>query len=586
MSAGLALPSIESIATQVDFPTGEMADLFAQGGSQAVADALAREGSGTAVADALARAAEQSGAVGSATDAFPATAQNLGVPDLTVPDLTVPDLTASDVLPDFAVPDVAGVGERMADAAADQLQDLLLPALIGLGSLSGALLAGRAAMAGAQALAAAAVRAAESQAALRQARFTAAQSAACWREAAFAAARTNARLEALRARIRRAGAAAGPGPELPPPLSPAGLSLAETWRRLADTEQRLRHAEAACARAAMEAAGGAEFTGGDSGWHTRLRARRREALAEYERTGAGETATAPLPVRPTAAALSEEDALRLGGELLAGLPRELPMADYRLVEEMAASAVTAAGTRPAAARRHLREATRFAERLTRTAERRRADEEWAAQKLAFLRHDPAGGAVPLPDAAAEIADLERVLHRGESLGESEILRISARVGERTEVFQRLYTTEVIRAAVREAGTAGSDDGARSDRGTPGAEPPAVVDWTPPGWGEEHWLRLLVDGGGAARVVTMHRDRPAAEETDADRELDWLRCAEAPEQLRTLERLTERAGLPLRFAFDPLPERPAPRDRAGPADRRAHDRGDGPKARHHDQEPRR
>ncbi|MGW1976123.1 hypothetical protein [Streptomyces sp. NPDC001889] len=568
MSSGIALPSISEVMTQVNFPADPFAVTFPQG----VVEGAAREAAGSA---------------GSA-------AGNIGVPDVlreaagsagTVPgSIGVPD-----VLPEFSVTDAAG---QAVDSAVDQLQDLLVPALIGLGSLSGALLAGRAAMAGAQVLATAAIRAAQAQDALREQRLDAQRSAACWRDAAFAAAQVNARLDVLRARIARAGAAAGPGgprppglpgaPDLPPPLAPAGLRLEEMWRRLADTEGRLRRAEAAWARAAMDGAGAAEGTAGASAWHTRLRARRREALAEYERTGSPPAPADPVPARPAAGAgPSGEEVLRIGAELLAGLPHTVSPADHRLVEETIAAAAEVAAERPAAAKRHLREATRFADRAARAAERRQRDQEWAARKLAFLRHTPPGAGLPLPDAGAEIAALERALAEGTALSESETARVSARVGERTAVFQRLYTGEVIRTAVREVGAEHSAGSAER-----------AIDWTPPGWGDEHWLRVLVDGSGSARVITMHRDRTATGETEADRELDRLRCAEAPARLSALEEVAERSGLRLRFTFEPAPEHPTAGAADGatehtlpPPQRRADPRT-GPRARHHDGGPRR
>ncbi|GAA2260395.1 hypothetical protein GCM10010232_59440 [Streptomyces amakusaensis] len=574
MSGALVIPTVEQVMAQVDFPVSPLAE-------SGIVDA--GTGTGT-VSDAVSGAVSDAVADPTVSGAFP----RLSVPD---------------VIPDFSLADAGG---EVLDSALDQAQELLLPALIGLGSLSGALLAGRAAMAGAQLLAASAVRAAESQAALRKELLTAAQAAECWREAVFAAARTNARLAALRARIRRAGPPSGSGPggppdlpDLPPPLDPVGMRLTEVWRRLAETGTALRRAETAFARATMEAADGAAFESGDSGdgsdsgWHTRLRARRRQALTEYERTGrtgAGKAA-GEVSVPPAAEALSEEEVLRLGGELLARLPRDLPSADYRLLEEMITAAAGVVTARPAAARRHLREAGRFAERMTRAAERLRADEEWAAQQLDFLRRTPPDGTVRLPVADGEIAALERVLSQGEPLADTVRTRVAARVGERTELLQRLYTAEVIRAAAREA-SGDPAAGRPADSGTAGTDGTTTVDWTPPGWGDTHWLRLLVNGG-AARVVTMHRERSPGEETDADRDLDWRRCTEAAGQLAALERLTERAGLPLRLTFDPVPERPAPREPAvADEDRRSRDRRTGPRARHHDrpdrpgQEPRR
>ncbi|MFS7874013.1 hypothetical protein ACEYXF_11910 [Streptomyces asiaticus] len=507
------------------------------------------------------------------------TVQNTGVPHQTVQGTGLPDHIGTGVGQHIGDA-VQNAGGHALHAAMDQLHDLMVPALIGLGSLSGALLVGRATMAGAQVLAAAAIRAAEYQAELRQRQLDARQAAECWRDAAFAAVRANARLDTLRARIRRAAAAAGPDgppepPDLPPPLALTGMSLDEVWRRLADTDRRLRHAEAAYARATMEAAARpvAGAHPADSGWHAGLRARRVKALEAYEEAATEAAARDALPQPPPAAtaAPSEEEVLRLGADLLATLPRNVAVADYRLVEEKVTVAAEVAAQRPAAAKRHLREAARFAERVSRDAERRQETEEWAAQQLAFLRADHPGTPVPLPDAGAEIAVLERFLHQGGTLEETERARVAARVGERVDAYQRIYAAEVIRAAVQrsEPETAGY--------ATSGAA--QFIDWTPPGWGDDHWLRISVDAEGTARVATMHRERDPAEETDDDLDLDWQRCVEAPDHLRELRKLAERAGLRVPFEFDEPPARPVPRTAARPA----HDHRTGPKVRHRDQE---
>lgn len=512
-------------------------------------------------------------------------------PQGTVPDTGVSDHIGTGITQplDHAVQNAT---DHAVDAAMDQLHNMVVPALIGLSSLGGALLVGRAAMAGGQVLAAAAIRAAEDQAKLEQRQLDARQAATCWRDAAFAAARANARVNALRARIRRAGTATGPDgptglpglPGLPPPLNLTGMTLDQVWCRLADTDRRLRRAEAAYARATMEAAGGPvsvphpDDTDTAAGWHATLRARRRRALEEYEQaaTEAEARARAPQPPRPaTTAALTDDEVLRRGADLLAMLPRNVSAADFRFMEEKITSAAEIAARRPSSAKLHLREAARFAERLTREAERRQETEEWAAQRLAFLRDVPPDVPGPLPDATAEIAVLERVLDKGGTLEETERVRVEARVTGRVDAYQRAYAAEVIRAAVERSEP---EAVTRSTSGTV-----QVIDWTPPGWGDEHWLRVSVDADGSARVATMHRDRDPAEETDADRDLDWRRCAEASRHLRELQRLAGQAGLSLPFVFDEPPERPVPREKTRSA--RDRDHRPPPRARRHDEEPR-
>lgn len=500
-------------------------------------------------------------------------------PDTTVPD-AVPDTGMSDHITtgitqhlDHAINSAT---DHTVDAAMHQLHDMAVPALIGLASLGGALLVGRATMASAQLLAAAAIRAAKDQAELEQRQLDARQAAECWKNAAFAAARSNARLDALRARIRRSGGPPGL-PDLPPPLNLTGMSLEQVWCRLADTDRRVRRAEAAYARATMDAAGGPVSVphldgdgDGDGGWHAKLRARRHRVLEEYEQaaTEAEARAGAPQPPRPTTVALTEDEVERRGAELLAMLPHNASAADYRLVEEKITSAAEIAARRPSSAKLHLREAARFAERLTREAERRQETEEWAAQRLAFLRDVPPGVPGPLPDATAEIAVLESFLDKGGTLEETERLRIEARIAGRVDAYQRAYAAEVIRAAVEHSEPEAVK---RSTSGTV-----QVIDWTPPDWGDEHWLRVSVDADGYARVATMHRDRDPAEETDAARDLDWQRCVESSEYLKELQRLTEQVGLSLPFVFDKPPRRPVPRTQIDKHRPR-------PTARHHDDE---
>ncbi|NUS82312.1 MAG: hypothetical protein HOY75_06065 [Streptomyces sp.] len=470
------------------------------------------------------------------------------------------------------------------DSAMDQLHDMVVPALIGMSALGGALLVGRAAMAGAQLLSEAVIRAAAYQAELEQRQLDACQAAACWKDAAFAAARANARIASLRARFRRAAPPTGPDgppglPDLPPPLDLNGVSLEQMWRRLADTDRRLRCAEAAYARATMEAAAGpvsVAHPDTDDGWYAKLRARRQRALEEYEQaaTRAGTPTVAARP-RPTTAAgaLTEDEVLRRGAELLATLPHHISAADYRLVEEQIASAAEVVTRRPSTAKLHLRQAAHFAKQKTHEAEQRREHEEWAAQQLAFLRDIPPGVPGPLPDATAEIAILEGILDKGGALVDAERQRVEdrvkGRVKERVDAYERAYAAEVIRAAVEHAEP---ETVTHSTSGTV-----QVIDWTPPGWGGEHWLRVSVDVHGSARVATMHRERDPAEETDADRDLDRKRCAEASRHLEALGRLAKQAGLSLTFDLGRPPEQPAPH--AKPRS----DRYDPPalKARHHD-----
>ncbi|MGO4429619.1 hypothetical protein AB4Z54_65495, partial [Streptomyces sp. MCAF7] len=124
-------------------------------------------------------------------------------------------------------------------------------------------------------------------------------------------------------------------------------------------------------------------------------------------------------------------------------------------------------------------------------------------------------------------------------------RVEERVKERVGAYERAYAAEVIRAAVehteRETFTHSTSGTVR------------VIDWTPPDWGDDHWLRVSVDVHGSAQVATMHRERDPAEETEADRALDRERCAEASRHLEALGRLTKQAGLSLTFDLGQPPE---------------------------------
>ncbi|WP_231655911.1 hypothetical protein, partial [Streptomyces clavuligerus] len=508
--------------------------------------------------------------------------------------------TVDSVLPDVSLPvspsvDASEAAGQVLDAALDQAQDLLLPALVGLGSLSGALLAGRAALAGTQLLAEAAIRAAGAQRELRRQRVDACRAAECWRQAAFAAAGVNARIETLAVRVRKAELPPGPdGPPVPPPLSPVGMTLGQLWERLAATERRLRSAEAAQARAELERTPlVATGVPGSDRLALRLRERRARALAEYALTTSADAPRDRPPERPVAP--SGESAVSFGVELIARLPPDVDPADRLLVEEaVAVAAEEAAAGRAAAAGRHLREAEQFADRAVRAAGRRREAREWAALQLGFLRDAPAGlppeAANALPTAPPdEIALLERTLDGGEPPDEALRARIGARVGNRTSALRQLYTAQVVRAVLRRTADGSRAAAPARERGRGTAQnagnPPGTVDWTPPGWGGEHWLRLIPTDSGHARVVTMHRARPAGTETEDDRDRDRRRCAEAPRQLRALERLLDRAEVTMRLTFDPVPV-PAPVSvpeasaaRAPvAADRARARRGDGPQAR--------
>ncbi len=496
--------------------------------------------------------------------------------------LAVP--TVTDVMPDVAFPSPGDVSQGVPHPmhAADQLgghvlhgalhgaHQLVDPLVAALGPLSGALLAGRAVMAGAQLLAEAAIRAGQAQDELRTQQLAARQAAGCWRDAAYAAARLNARIETLAVHVRRAAAEdpdAPPGPGIPPVIDPVGMTLEEVGRRLVETDGLLRRAEEQYARSVLAAVCRPWVTGStpNAAWHAQLRARRSHELMAYGQapTEAAATAHRTQPVAAPRARTADE-VLRQGADLLAALPLQLSAEDYRTIEEKIAAAADVVATRPAAARSTLKEAQEAARQLWAKA----AQQEDSARQLAFLRADPEGA--PLPDAAAEIAALEAFLHENQPLTEENRRAVEARVRERTDALQRVYTAQTVGAALWAAEAAGvaqytAGDGTR------------ITDWRPPGWDAGHWLRISLDPAGTVRVSTQHRPRTPGEDTREALHLDWQRCTEAVEYLRDIRRVAGLTGLDLPFVFEEPPALP-PAPPAVPWHVKEH-----PKVRHH-QEP--
>ncbi|MFD7617287.1 hypothetical protein [Streptomyces sp. NPDC059802] len=447
---------------------------------------------------------------------------------------------------------------HLTDAAAHGLHELLAPAAVALGALSGALLAGRAALVTTQVLAAAAVRAAEEQACLERRQEASAAAAQQWEVAAFAAARANARRAALLARVRRAARAAPPGtpppppPGLPGPLSPVGMPLARLRERLAVLDERMRHAEAAHAdwvqRASRNAFAGPE----DDDWQRELRARRASVLHEHRsRPDAARDADPSvtrredeaLPQPPAAEELRHEDAVRIGAELLARLDVAATAEDAAPAAAAVRHALAAAATRPLKARTHLREARRFVADTNRAVRARRAAEERAAAQLHFLETTAPQGTDPLPPAPAETALLRRVLDEGRPLEPHEQQQVDDRVSERLAELERRYVERMLRLAI--SGTDRSE-GRAADSSHP-RDRLVRFDWTPPGWGEEHWLRIVLDGEHA-RVATMRREGPGARDSAALAR-DAERCHRAGDHLDRLREIARQLGVALDFVFE-------------------------------------
>ncbi|WP_062212890.1 hypothetical protein [Streptomyces sp. NBRC 109706] len=528
----------------------------------------------------------------------------VAVPDIAfvAPDVAYPPPVGI-TLPSIGVPPVElpSAGE-IGEAVADQLLELAGAALIGLGALSGALLAARAAMTGTRMLADAAERADQARRALLADREQACRVEELWRDATFAVARANARIDTLRARTAAEPApdpdSGGGGPTPPPlptPLDPTGLRLPQVYAWLADTDRTVRAAEAALAHRTLRAASSGPLTIGGAREEEaarraeRLRERRERALAAYAAADTEAAAVAALPAYtatpPDAEVVTAERATELGAELLAGLDLDVPPTEYTRVETAIGHAVELAPTRPVSASRHLAEARDLAYAANWRAQDRRETADWAAQQLRVLREplpELPDGAAPPPVSPSELAVLEAAVAGRAGVTPRQRAEIASRVAERETALTRLYVGQLLHRTLNQQ--AGVDSGLTVTQVAPGIR---HIEWAPHDWGDEHWLRLVVDQAGVLRMLTMHRIREQHEDTDAARALDHTRCREAGTHLAALAEAAEAAGFPLDLSYDEArpvagtrhPD-PGGRDRRRPAGQdRARDDRPAPKARY-------
>ncbi|WP_151774798.1 hypothetical protein [Streptomyces abyssomicinicus] len=469
---------------------------------------------------------------------------------LFAPELVAPGLEFVPPPPPPELDELAHAGgvhvEGMAEEAAAQLGELAGQAadaaLQMLGSLSGALLAARAAMATTQVLATAAVRAAEHQRCLERQQKLSAQAAEQWRDAAFAAARANARRTALRARVARAARRSPgdppPGPDLPGPLAPAATRLCDFRRELAAFEARLKACEDA--QAVWESRSFADFLAAadpSPDWQDAVRARREAITGAATAPEAARTVPdAPQPSDPTSVPLVRER----GADILAALDPQADAGDVELATDAVRHAVRQAAGNPRRARTHLREARLFVERANRTATEARAAVERAAVRLDFLTTElPPDDDLPEPDPAA-VAALHRCVADGTPLSRQEqtlVDRVVREHGAALEAFalKRRCTDVLARLAVDTHGEV---------RVGAVEQEALVLDWTPGGWGPGHWLRMEVRGD-SVQVTTM-RTASRGERGAAALDLDARRCAEASERMEEFSELARASGLPLKF----------------------------------------
>ncbi|MGW0566216.1 hypothetical protein [Streptomyces tauricus] len=432
------------------------------------------------------------------------------------------------------------------DVAADQVHDLVVPALLGLADLSGALLVARLAVRGTVALAAFNNKVAADQEALAHRQMSLENGSECWRRAAEAAAGLNARITVLGL------GPTGPGdPPLPVPVQPVGVPLDLLWKRLAATERALRRVEAqrasrATARLPFQHTEDPER----ADWYDRLREERRRALLEYAEGGAAPGSAADTasragtaPDTPPATALTEEDVLGEGARLLAGLPLAFSSESRELIDDCLLEARRAVTRRPRAVRRYLDEAAIIAHNESARARRSEEARRDAALRLEALRAPAPEGVDPLPQAPAAVDVLERVLRDGVPASAADQRLVEQALAVRSALLHRAYLVAALRRATEQWGEGSVH--ARAD-----AE---HWDFAPAAWGGQYWLRVRLNASGQARVLTMRRPLTAEEAADPDvvrhrQALDAERCAESSAYVDELGPLSEVEGVRAEFTW--------------------------------------
>ncbi|WTP60998.1 hypothetical protein OHU07_31635 [Streptomyces phaeochromogenes] len=479
----------------------------------------------------------------------------VSTPDVTP--VSMPDVTSQ--LPHMSVPDVSGTVDHFAQSLVHVLHEMVEPAAIALGAMSGALLAGRAAMAATGILAHAAVRAAEEQRCLLRQQDISRNAAQQWESAAFAATRVNARRAVLAGRLARASRGTPPGsppppaPVLPPPVRPEGCRLDATRKAVAEAERAIDGAQAElaaweCATAVADAADPR-----DTAWQVvlaeRRRTVRRRSAASAPATGSAERPERPAPVAG-ARGPGADEVTAVSTELLAGLPTEATAEDTEpVVTALHYALICARAGDGSGASEHVEEAHIFAAEAGRRVRLRVEALTQAAAQLDFLTTEVPSDVEPKPPSDDVVALLRRAVEEGRPLGAADRDQVRAAVDERLEHLEHRCLqrgTEQLLGAL----SGGANGWHESGTGT------RYTDHVPPGWEPDHWIRVTVRRDGID--LATHRAGPPSPR-------DAERCAEAKRWAADFEHALVDLGLDCDFRFTSEVVAPGTPDEGAAAD---------------------
>ncbi|MCX4572965.1 hypothetical protein OHB41_07175 [Streptomyces sp. NBC_01571] len=450
-------------------------------------------------------------------------------------------------VPHASLADVSGAVDHLAHGVAHVLHELLHPAAVALGAMSGALLAGRAAMAATGLLAHAAVRAAEDQRCLLRRQEASRDASRQWESAAFAATRVNARRTLLAARLARAargnppGSPLPPASPLPPPVQPVACRLDFTREVVAELERAVERAETELAAWECAAAVADAADPRDAAWQRVLADRRRAVLRPAP--SVPYTEAAPAAMTPDRGA-DEDEVATVSAALLAALPAGATAEDTEpVVTALHYALVSARSGDGVGATEHLEEAHLFADETGRRVRLRADALIEAAAQLDFLTTDVPSDVEPVRPDPDVVAMLRTAVEEGRPLGAADRDRARAAVEGRLEPLEqhylRLHTTRLLSALgaeLSEWNQAGGGDVQETD-GEPGVR---STRYTPPGWGRDHWIEITVRAD-AIDLATRRAGPPSP--------LDAERCAEAKRWAADLEDAVSRIGLDCDFRFD-------------------------------------